>query len=793
MIKNILKITLRNLRRNKLFTFINIFGLSVGIAGFLLISSYVKYETEFDTFHDDADKIFRVVTNVSMRDGTKMNTCLTSPMLTQYLPEDFPQIESVTRFFPVGDTPVKYEDKIFYEQAFWFVDSTFFDVFDFKIILGDKDNLLKIPNSVIMCESVAKKYFGENNPIGKVVKVDGDKDFTVTGIVKNLPANSHFRFEVLAYYPTFRKFNMQNWGALSLYTYTKLINPEAAKEINTGFDQFVINRMGEQFKDLFDIQLEPMLSIHLYSEREHDLSIRTDSEQIYLLSIIALLIVLVACINFMNLSTARSSLRSLEIGVRKVLGANRKELIFQHLGESVFLTFFAVIFSFILYLLLLPELNELSGAEILLQPLTLIPTALLITLVVGLLAGSYPAIVLSGFKPVNMLKKSGSKNLSSNYIRKGLVLFQFSIAIGLLICTGIVYQQMEFVRNTNLGFEKDQVLFMPIRDDSVIDKIEVLKNAFHENSGVHDVSVASAVPGYTTHQLGYSRTDSSGQSYIFYTIFTDDNYVKTLGLKIIKGRSFSEDFSTDNGTGLIINESLAEKFSWKEPIGKELTWTADAAMNDTTRITGKIVGVVEDFYFQSMFNHIEPLVIRYDNRFRRLFALNINTSDVSKTINSLGKTWSEICSNVPFTSTFLNETYDNLYLSEERLGQLFFIFTLLAIVISCLGLFGLSSFIIERKIKEIGIRKVLGASVLSIVSGLSKEFSLWIILANVIAWPVAFYIMNNWLIRFEYKIEITLIPFILSALGAFIIAFTVIGFLSAKAAGINPVDSLRSE
>lgn len=793
MLKNILKITFRNMFKNKLYTFINISGLAIGIAGCLLILSYVKYEVEFDTFHKDADKIFRVVTDVTMRDGTKMNTCLSSPGLVNYLQEDFPQIESATRIYPMSETRIEYENKRFYETGFLFVDSTFFKVFDFQVVLGDKDNLLKVPNSMIMCESVAQKYFGEDNPVGKVVTVDSDKEFTVVGVIKDLPRNSHMRFEVLAFYPTFRSFNLQNWGALSLYTYVKLNNEKSQEIVDAGFDKFVVDRMGSPFDTIFKIHLEPMLSIHLYSEREHDFSIRTDSNQIYILSIIALLIVIIAGINFMNLSTARSSTRSLEIGVRKVLGAARKELVFQHLGESIMLTFIASLISLILYIILLPELNELASTSITIEPVTLFFAILIFTIVIGVLAGSYPALFLSAFKPVNILKRKSDKSNSGAFARKGLVLFQFAIAIGLLICTGVVYQQMEFLQNGKLGFSKDEVLVIPIRDDIVQENTKVLKNAFLQQASVNSVSVTSGLPGYPVFQRSYNIPDSAGQAFLMYTIYADEDYVNTLKLNIKNGRNFSNEYATDNEVGLIINEAVVDKFSWKDPIGKEFTWIVDAAMNDTTKVIGKVIGVVENYYYQSKMNKIEPLVIRCDDSQRHLIALNVNTANVFNTVKEIEKTWNETVPGNQFVSNFLNETYDNLYQTEQRLGKLFVVFSLLAVIISCLGLLGLSFFMVERKTKEIGIRKVLGASALNIISGLSKEFSVWVALANVIAWPTAYFIMNNWLLRFEYRIEITFLPFILSSLGAFIIAFAVVGSLSAKTAGINPVDSLRSE
>ncbi len=793
MIRNFLKVIFRNMKKNKMFTIINIVGLSVGIAGFLLIFSYVKYELEYDTFHKDAERIFRVVTDVSMRNGSRMNTSLTSPMAIDYLQLDFPRIQSATRIVPAGETSVKHGENIFYEEAFWFVDSTFFDVFDFEVIEGDKNLMLKNRNSIVMTNSVARKYFGEKNPIGQTVIVNADEKFTVTGIVKDLPSNSHLRFEVLAYYPGLRSFGLKNWGALSLYTYVKLNKSDDSKVIDKGFTDFVTLRMGEQFKDIFKLHLEPMLSIHLHSQREHDFSARTDVQQIYIFSIVAFLIVIVACINFMNLSIARSSKRTLEIGVRKVLGAERKQLIFQHLGESVILTSMAVSLSVVLYFLLLPELNNLSGLQIGSKPFIIFVTSLIIVVSVGVLSGFYPALVLSSFKPINILCKSGVKTKSGNYLRKGLVIFQFTVTIGLLICTGIVYRQMEYIRDKDQGFTKEGIVFIQIRDDAVQIKIEVLKNELRKLVDVENVFTASTVPGFNTHQNAYNLPDSGGQAYVLHTIYADDNFIKALKISMVEGRDFSKEFTTEIKTGIIINETAAKRFSWKEPVGKELHWAVDAAMNDTTRVIGKVVGVVRDFHFQSMFNKIEPLVIRYDISLARFIGINIRTYKTANIINSIKRVWEKVYPDIPVNCQFLKDVYNDMYDREIRQGKMFSIFTLLAISISCLGLLGLATFAVERKTKEIGIRKVMGASISNIVTKLSVEYSFLVLISNILAWPISFYLMKNWMERFEYRTGLSLIPFIISAIIVFILAFSVVGIISAKAAMNNPVKVLRDE
>jgi len=793
MLLNYVKIAYRNIIKHKSYSFINILGMSIGIAGFLLIFAYVEYEIGFDTFHDQPQNIYRLITDVSLRDGGEMNTCLTSSQMYNFLKEDFPEIAAVTRINPSGEMLFTYKEMKIYEESFTYVDSTFFDVFDFTPVWGRREDFLSNGKSLVLSAKIAGKYFGIQNPIGEIITIDNKDDYIVTGVIEDIPANSHINFDIIAHNSGERSFNIQNWGALSLYTYVRLTSASKAAEIVAGFDDFKMKHMGEPLGGLFKFDLQPMLDIHLYSDREHDISKRNDIEQIYIFSIIAILLVFIASINFMNLSTARSTLRSLEIGIRKVLGSTRKRLVIQHLCESFLLISVSVVFAVALFYLSLPYLNEIGGVEIESNLVKQIPILIVLVIVVGLFAGSYPAFLLSGFEPIKALKGKGNSLRAGNFLRKGLVIFQFTVAVGLLICTLFVYQQMNFIRDCNLGYSDEQVLVVPFRDELALGRREILKNSILQKSGIQEITMSSGLPGYGFQQRAYNIPDSAGGAFIFHTVSVDENYLKTLKMKLVEGRNFSERFPTDRTTSFIINQAAANKLGWNDPLGKQLSWLGDRSRNDTANYTAKAIGVVEDFHFQSMFEKIEPLVIRFDESATRIMAIKMNGKNTFESVNSIKGIWESTCPETPFESYFLDESFDELYKSEQRLGSLFFVFTSLSIFISCLGLFGLSAFTVQNRRKEIGVRKVLGAKVSTIVLRLSKEFSLWVMLANLIAWPVSYFIMKDWLDKFAYKIDLQLTPFILAAVLAFLIANFVLSFQTVKAALVNPVDSLKDE
>jgi len=799
MFKNYLIIAVRNLLRQKGYSIINISGLAIGLAAFILIVLHVTDELSYDRFHKNADNIYRVCID-GMISGDVFNVAVSAPPMGQAMVRDIPEVTNSVRLSEDDETVFfSYENNKFYEEGMIYVDSTFFDIFSFRMIMGNPETALDELYSIVLTQSVAEKYFGKNNPVGKTIMLNDKHNFMVTGIVEDPPSNSHFTFNVLSTYSTFLDvYNVghQDWGSLSIYTYVLLTPGTIIPEVEARFPEFMNKNMeglSEMESIKFKPYLQPVTSIHLHSNLMAELEPNSDIKYVYTFLAIAIFILLIACINFMNLSTARSIKRAREVGLRKVVGAHRKQLIIQFLGESFILCFIGLILALILVELALPTFNHLLDKDFILNDYfhwSHVLYLVLIAIIVSLIAGSYPAFYLSAFQPIKVLKGILGSSSKKSAVRNVLVVIQFSISIFLIISTGFVYHQLQYLRQKKLGFDKENVVVIPLRGDRLQQKAEVLKMELKNLSCVENVTSSQFIPGGDMNGTGYAPEGMDENApWIIYTNSVGFEYVKTMGMEIIGGRDFEKEFSTDS-TGILINETLVKKLGWENPIGKKIS-----AFHSEPAIDLTIIGIVEDFNFRSLHDAIEPslMIIGQDNA--RYISVRLTPGNISQNLETLNKKWKETENSFPFDYFFLDKDLDQLYKAEIRVGETFIYFTIIAILIACLGLFGLASFNAEQKTKEIGIRKALGSSIQNIVIMLSKQFSKWVIIANIISWPIAFYFIDNWLGNFAYSLNILdkWYIFIVSGLLALIIALLTVSYQAVKAAFTNPVEAIKYE
>jgi putative ABC transport system permease protein len=800
MLKNYVRIAFRNLRKHKGYSFINIAGLAIGMACFLLIFMHISDELSYDKFHQKAERVYRVTYEINLS-GSTTYTAQTPAPLGPAMVRDYPEVENATRFFILKDVPVTWKDKRFYENVL-LGDENIFDVFSFPLLKGNPETALAEPNSLMLTEKMAEKYFGSEDPLNKRLTVNENQDFKVTGVLKDIPRNSHLHFDFLVSFAAGfqNKKMMEYWGNIFYYNYLLLEKGASPVELEKKFPDFAMKYIGGNFKDFFGdkldqvpsmykFHLQPLTKIHLHSHLDSEIEPNSNGSYIYVFSAIAFFILLIACINFMNLSTARSSIRAKEIGMRKVIGARRGELIKQFLGESLFLSFLSLIVAIGLVKFSLPFFNSLSGKELSLVNFGhwIFPAVLIGTFVfVGVLAGSYPAFLLSAFIPVEVLKgKKGSK-ISVPFIRTGLVILQFTISIILIVGTITIHNQMMFIRNKNLGFDKEYLITILDQNRRVARRYETFKDELLKHPDIISVSASSGVPsGIFSRATIVPENAASYESTLMPIMSVDYDFIHTYGIEIVLGRNFSNEFSTDLRGAYVINEAAAEKFGWDSPLGKTL--------KDTGGIKASVIGVVRNFHFNSLHENIEPLALFVNPNFFRYFALRIRSQNIPQTISHIEKTWKKFAPGRAFEYSFLDDQIDRFYRSEQRLKKIFLYFTVLAIFIACLGLFGLTSFTAEQRTKEIAIRKVFGASTSSLVNFLSKEFAKWVMLANCIAWPVSYFVMNTWLRNFAYRTGISFWIFLLAAILSLGIALLTVSYQSIKAAVSNPVDSLRYE
>ncbi|QEM04132.1 FtsX-like permease family protein [Mucilaginibacter rubeus] len=805
MIKNYLRSAFRNIARHKFISFINIFGLTIGLTCCLLILTYIVKELSYDKFNHNAPNIYRVSRSFNTADGiVNLHLGAVAPPFGPLLKNEFPDIKKVTRLFPNGDVVLRYKDKLLTEKGSYFADENFLSFFDLKTVAGDPKTALSEPYTVMMTEDMARKYFGNEDPINKEIRLDNTANFKVTGIFKPFPPNSQMHPQMLMSFNTLnddkvygRNQLATNWGNNSFFTYLLLPDHYNIDRISSQFPAFIdkyMNSPGQPRQSKFtQLHIQRFLDIHLHSHLDDEVEQNGDIKRVYIFSAIALFILLIACINYMNLSTARSTLRAKEIGIRKVIGAQQKEIITQFLSESVLITYFSLVLASILTWLLLPFINRLSelGLSInsLFQPIILI-SVLLLPLIIGLISGIYPAIFMSSFKPIKVLKgilKVGSGNIS---FRKVLVVVQFSISIILIVATTIVFQQLRYIQTKSLGFNKDHLVTL---GGIPANQFEAFRAEVLRDPAVKDIGRSSRIPsGRLLDDQGVSVFDGDKPLPVkadIKCINADYGFIPTYGIKMAAGRNFSREFATDSNN-FVINASAVSALGWKSPenaIGKDMSYGG---------VKGKVIGVVNDFHFESLHQNIIPLLMEMpsfaNNSYRRI-TVKIDGNRINSALATLRQTWKKYQPETPFEYSFLDERFQKLYNSEQEQGNLFTIFSCLAIFIACLGLFGLSAFIISQRVKEIGVRKVLGASIPQIVTELSKDFLKLVIVAAVIALPIAWYAMSKWLLDFAFRVNIQWWVFVMAGVIALIIAFATISYQSVKAAMANPVKSLRSE
>ncbi len=805
MFKNYLKVALRNIRKNKGYSIINILGLAVGIACCIAILLFVQNELSFDKFNKHADQIYRVC--ISGRIGnTEFHSPHTPPLMGPVLLHDMPEVVSYTRARNFGFPVLRYKDKAFSEERFFEADSTFFDVFTVKFLEGNPKTALAKPDQVVITESMAKKYFGNEDPMGKILNADQRKDWIVTGVIKDVPANSHFHYDFLGSLTTSADSRNPFWlnnNYLTYFILKKGIDPVA---FQAKLNQEVLKYIGPQIATITGVSLEqlkkkgdsygffiqPLLSIHLNSHLDYEIEPNSDISYIYIFSVIAAAILLIACINFVNLSTARSEKRAKEVGIRKTLGSHKPQIISQFLAEAVFTSMLAVVLAIILVEMFLPLFNDISDKQMtlgLFENIYTIPVLLGFAVLVGILAGSYPAFYLSSFRPVQVLKSKFRRGKSKSALRSGLVIFQFAVSIALFIGTFIINNQLKYIQTKNLGFNKEQVIIINKTDD-IGSQINSFKKALMSNPNVLEVSNSSAIPGNQKGDSGCRLKDSpSGQLQDIRFMACDAGFANTYKFDLRHGRFFSSAHPSDT-TAVVVNEAFERTFGVKNVVGRSVIFPGDVHT-----YTYKIIGVLKDFNYESLHKEILPLAMRLytDQNFGRFVSVRISPKNYESTISFLGNTWKKYAGNEAFDYNFLDRDLQHMYVNEQRTGKITTIFSVIAIFIACLGLLGLAAFISEQRTKEIGIRKTLGATVPEIILLLSKEFTKWVLIANIIAWPVAYLIMHNWLENFAYRTTISWGIFILSGIIALIIALATISTHAIRAATANPVKSLRYE
>jgi len=806
---NYLKLTFRNIKRYKIYSFINLSGLAVGLATAIVIGIYVFTELSYDKFHKNLHRIYRVGTDFEFGGGG-VRLASTNFPLGPVLKTEFPEVENSVRLRRLADkTPVQYLEKHFLEEDVFYSDPSIFKIFSFNVIEGNAESALEVPYSIVLTKTIAEKYFKKEAPIGKLLKVAGDeKLYTVTAVVDDVPKNSHIKFTILVSFESMRQqvgTQMERWmGDFQNYTYIILHKDADYKKLEAKFPELIQKNIGELLaatKGKFELFLQPLNSIYLYSETLNEFPQKGDIRYIYIFSGIALLILIIACINFLNLSTARSAARSKEVGVKKVLGAKRSQILFQFLTESILFTSIALCLAIAVISTLWPLINQYTGLNdsVLWNNKLIFSVALsALILLIGIAAGLYPAFFFSSFKPEFVLKflKIGRR---SSHFRNGLVVVQFIISTVLIVSTLIIMNQLNYIQNKKLGFKKDNIVVVPFDYKASLRSIESLKSDLLANPDILNVTTSSAVPGQFSRQnLFVPEGFTVENAPIINAINADKDYLPSMKLELISGRNFSDEFPGDKKNSIIINESAAKRFGWENPIGKRIT---ELAREHPTKI---VIGVVKDFHFLPLYFKIDPLIIENEeagpdpsihhyNRPVNYFLVSIAPVNFKKSVDYIKSILENKNSPLPYESFFLDDDFNQIYKSEVQLSQIFSYFTGIAIFLACLGLFGLAAYTSEQRTKEIGIRKVLGATVTSMIFMLTNEFVKWVLLANLAAWPAAYYFMNKWLQDFAYRIEISWWMFALSGGIALVIALATVSFQAIKAATANPVESLKYE
>ena len=778
MFRNYLITILRNALRQKVHSFINIAGLSIGLTCSILIFLWVEDELSFDRYHENANNIYRVYEQQTYSGDEKFLVFATPEPLAKALIEEIPEIENACRLNNLWEKLlVRYGDITFYETRTYAADQSALEMFSYEFIYGDPAKALTQPYSIVLTENMAGKYFGDDNPVGKTLEINDQYAFTVTGVMQNVPANSHVTWECLVPFDFMIEmwdYETGLWGSNSFRSYVQIQDGISEEEVEGKIIDF-IGKHNEN--STIELYLQPLVKTHL-----HSIWGGGPIQYVRVFMLVAIFILVIACINFMNLATARSAKRAKEVGVRKVVGAGKRSLLFQFYSESLFLTVVSMGIALILVEVLINPFNQLAGKELVLNRLA--PDNILaligIVLITGVLSGSYPAQFLSSFKSIEVIK--GVFRSGSPLFRKILVVIQFTISIALIICTLLVYRQLQFIQTKDLGFRNENIMYITFRNFSDYGSF---KQALLEIPGVKNVTATNRVPvTMTNSSWGFDWEGKDPEAEIlFQQIFVDFDYIETFGMKMVEGRPFSVEFTTDS-VNFIINEEAVRRMGMSDPIGKWMTIGQNR---------GTIVGLVKDFNFHNLTRAIDPLILEIVPEYFREVVISLDPGALQKTLKDIKLAWEKFYANEPFEYTFLDEEFDKMYRSESRMGKVFNYFALLAIIISCLGLFGLASFIAEQRTKEIGIRKAHGSSNLKVFLLMNRSFVTWVLLANAIAWPVSWLFMNRWLENYAYKTNLSWWIFLVAGLISVIIAVLTVTYQSIKAAGTNPADTLRYE
>jgi putative ABC transport system permease protein len=810
MFKNFFRITIRNIFRQKVYSIINIAGLAIGIACSIIITAFILNELSYDKFHEKADRIYRLILDGKIGEE-EMLSAWTAVPIAAALVQEFPEVVATTRLEEWDNMLIRYEDKTFLEDKFLWADSTFFQIFSFNLKEGDPAQVLNEPRKIVVSENMAKKYFGSEDPVGKTLKVFSDTThYLVTGVFENVPVNSHIDFDFVASYTSLDKAKSTEWTSNNLCTYMLLAEGADWKALQDKMPYLVKKYVGPEVQQYIGVSveeweaagnrygydLEPLTRIHLDSDIQQPFRQPNDKTYIYIFSVIAIFIIVIACINFMNLATARSAGRSREVGMRKVAGSDKGLLVRQFLLESLVLTFIALIIGIILVELLLPYFNNLVNLELSIDYFGkwfIIPGLILLGLIVGLLSGSYPAFFLASFKPVAVLSGKLEKGSGGSMLRSILVIIQFGISVFIIVGTIVIFQQLSFMLNKDLGFDKEQVMVIQRFGEVGKRHVEAFKQEIARIPGVIASSASTSIPGYPNN---YNAHGIEGRPldkvYLLQVNWCDFDYLKTYGLKLNSGRFFSTEVSTDS-TAAVINRRAVRDFNIEDPLNTRFIRPGTPPEEN---VYMQVIGVVEDFHFESLHTDIKPyiFVVRpADWGWIPYLSIRFDPSNVKKVINEVENVWKEYTGSQPFEYFFVNEDFAARYSQEQRTRMIFVIFSILAVFIASLGLFGLVAFTAEQRTREIGIRKVMGASVSRIIWLISRETLLLLGIATVIAWPVGWYFSRNWLNGFAYRIDLTAVPFILSLGIALFIAIITVSTQAVSASMKNPADALRYE
>ena len=808
MFKNYVKIAFRNLTRHKGTSFINIVGLAIGVATCFLILMFVLHELSFDRFHKNAGEIYRVAIQGKLAEKS-FRMALSPLPLAETFVQDFPEVVNGARILRAGEALVKFGDKQFYAKRACLADPQIFQIFDIPIVKGDAKSALQNAKTAVISESTAKRYFGNEDPIGKTFTIEGQDAVTVSAVARDMPDNSHFHFDIMGSLKAIEGAGSKIWVLSNVYSYIQLRKGANPAALEAKLPDLVKKYAAPQLEQALGIEfdkfkasgqsygffLQPLTGIHLHSNLDYEIEPGGDMTLVVVFSLVALFILAIACINFMNLATARSSLRANEVGMRKVLGSTRRDLIVQFLTESVVMTFFALLLGMFFIFLILPAFNNLTGKSLVFgQFLTwlTIPALAGAVLVVGLIAGSYPAFYLASFEPVRVLKGKQHTGGRSIWIRKGLVLVQFAISIALFFSTIVVYNQIRYARGLQQGIDRKNVIVLN-RADILKDRYDGFKTEILRHPGIEAMTAASAYPGSIVgNTVFWKEGDSSDDTKLIWMMMANPDYEKVMKLSLVSGRFLSKDFATDD-LAVVLNESAVKELGFKgDPVGKRVMLPRGAQQGGPLALS--VVGVVKDFHFESLHQKIRPLLIANFQVVPRAYILvRVKPEDKRLSVAHIEAAWKKFVPDRPLEYFYLEDRFNDLYKGDERTGRLFGTFSLLAIFIGCLGLLGLASFTAERRTKEIGIRKVLGASTKTLFLMLSREFTRLVLIANVIALPVAFYAMHRWLQNFAYRTSISVWVFLASAFLAWVIATLTVSYQALKAANQDPVRSLRYE